>query len=88
MFVPSTIEYDATHLEYMKGFKLNIAALIPEHVHHHLQISFAGNVSVTKCQKHDLTLFHTTLTHRVITLKLALSSRISPNSLRLCRLVT
>ena len=34
-----------TDLEHMERFKLNVLTLIPQQVHHHLEISLASNVS-------------------------------------------
>ena len=33
-----------THLEYMERLELNILALIPQKIHHHLQIGVVGDV--------------------------------------------
>lgn len=34
-----------SHFKYVESFELDILALVPKHVHHHLQIAFLGNVS-------------------------------------------
>ena len=33
------------HFEYVKSLELDVLALVPEHVHHHLQIAFLSDVS-------------------------------------------
>lgn len=38
-----------THLEDVEGLKLDVAALVPEQVHHHLEVGLIGDVA-----RHDL----------------------------------
>lgn len=38
-----------TYLEHVERLELDVLALIPQQVHHHLQIGFAGDVS-----RHDI----------------------------------
>lgn len=38
-----------THLEDVEGLKLDVAALVPEQVHHHLEVGLVGDVA-----RHDL----------------------------------
>lgn len=35
----------AAHLEYVERFELYILTLVPQKVHHHLEVSFASNIS-------------------------------------------
>lgn len=42
---PNTSSTCLAHLEHVERFKLNVPALVPQEVHHHLQVRFRADIS-------------------------------------------